>query len=313
MASVITRICRKIEYILNKTKRYDFPSTNGEWKKMKTPVYGDRSTGSIFDPYVFYLNGTYRMYVSERKMNGVDVCISKDGIHWKNTGKALDPDSNSGWEDKVNRVSVCCKDGKWYMWYTGQNKVGSQIGFAISQDGYKFNRIRNNPVLSPDLPFEEKSVMNPCVVWDEESQIFKMWYAAGEMFEPDVLCYAESEDGILWNKYKEPILIKSDNKYDCCKVGGCDVKKLSSSNYIMFYIGYQNVDTARICMASSDDGIEWKRAERNPILSPEKGAWDCDAVYKPAVIIRDNWSLWYNGRSGNKEYIGYAKKGDNEL
>lgn len=308
MAALYEKVRRKLEYIRNKNKRYDFPATNGEWKREIKSVYGDENTGSVFDPYVLLFDGMYRMYVSERKSNGVDVCVSNDGIHWEKVGQALSPNTSSGWEEKVNRVSVCFNAGKWFMWYTGQNAMGSQIGVAVSEDGYSFDRISCESVLRPQFQFEKQSVMNPCVLWDAEELVYKMWYAAGELFEPDVLCYAESKNGISWVKHSQPILEKSNNKYDSCKVGGCDVKKLSSSEYIMYYIGYQNVDTARICSASSCDGINWERYINNPVLSPEKGSWDSDAVYKPAIIFRDTWHLWYNGRSGNKEYIGYARR-----
>ena len=308
MAALYKKVMRKLEYIRNKSRRYDFPATNGEWVKKANPVYGDENTDSVFDPYVLFFDGMYRLYVSERKNNGVDVCISADGVHWEKVGQALAPCEATDWEEKVNRVSVCCNAGKWYMWYTGQNTKGSQIGLAVSNDGYRFDRITENPVLKPELSFEKQSVMNPCVLWDEDKLVYKMWYAAGELFEPDVLCYAESKDGMSWVKHSRPILEKSDNNYDSSKVGGCDVKKLSSSEYVMYYIGYQNVDTARICCALSHDGIDWTRIVNNPVLSPEKDSWDSDAVYKPAVILRDTWQLWYNGRKGNKEYIGYARR-----
>lgn len=44
-----------------------------------------------------------------------------------------------------------------------------------------------------------------------------------------------------------------------------------NDRYYMFYIGYQNVDTARVCMAESNDGIHnWVRSTDNPVISPEK-------------------------------------------
>ena len=305
------KVRRKLEYIRNKSSRYVYPAANGGWQKKPGPVYGDETTGSVFDPYVLFSDGIYRMYVSERKRNGVDVCTSSDGVHWEKTCQALGPDEGSNWEEKVNRVSVCFNAGKWYMWYTGQNAAGSRIGIAVSEDGYSFHRIGSSPVLRPELPFEKQSVMNPCVLWDAEKSVYRMWYAAGELFEPDVLCYAESKDGISWTKHPQPILEKSDSRYDCCKVGGCDVIK-GNGKYRMFYIGYQNVDTARICMAVSENGITgWVRCAENPILSPEKGAWDADAVYKPSVLTnRDKKKLllWYNGRKRECERISLAEK-----
>ena len=37
--------------------------------------------------------------------------------------------------------------------------------------------------------------MNPFVMYEDGK--FKMWYAAGETYEPNVICYAESDDGVL--------------------------------------------------------------------------------------------------------------------
>lgn len=153
--------------------------------------------------------------------------------------------------------------------------------------------------------------MNPCVLWDDADSVFKMWYSAGEKFEPDVLCLATSKDGINWEKHgQNPVFTHGIDKYDQCKVGGCDVVKVNG-RYLQFYIGYENIDNARICVAESNDGIDWKRIKQNPILSPTKGAWDSDAVYKPSVcfdIKKNNAYLWYNGRKGHNEYIGLATK-----
>lgn len=44
--------------------------------------------------------------------------------------------------------------------------------------------------------------MNPYVSYDENEKIFKMWYTAGEKYEPDVLCNATSINGVNWNKYQ---------------------------------------------------------------------------------------------------------------
>lgn len=38
------------------------------------------------------------------------------------------------------------------------------------------------------------------------------------------------------------------------KIGGCHVIELSENELLMFYIGYQNLDVARICYAKSIDG-----------------------------------------------------------
>lgn len=312
MSNIFSKVIRKAEYIHNTKSAYDFEPQRGGWKKFGSPVFGNDETASVFDPYVLKVENNYRMFVSERKNSGIICADSKDGTSWNSWETALKCNENSSWEERVNRACVCHKDSKWLMWYTGQSKENSAIGVAVSEDGIHFNKISNAPVIKPEYSYEKGSVMNPCVIWDNEENIFKMWYAAGEQFEPDVLCYATSKDGIKWDKHKEnPVLTKSQNKYDKSKVGGCHILK-TTDKYLMFYIGYQNVDTARICVAESKNGIDnWVRFKENPIISPEKGKWDCDAVYKPTVLFNkkeNKLMLWYNGRNKNCERIGYAEK-----
>jgi predicted GH43/DUF377 family glycosyl hydrolase len=203
------------------------------------------------------------------------------------------------------------------MWYTGQARGQSFIGYAESEDGLNFHRVRNEPVLVPELPFEQESVMNPCVLF--EDGVYRMWYAAGETYEPNVLCYAESRDGLNWQKSSlNPVFTcEKNNFYEQDRVGGCQVIKTDDKGYLMFYIGYEDIDTARICLARSDNGISnWERSEKNPLLSPEKGSWDADACYKPSVVWNEKqnaWLLWYNGRRVADEYIGLAAHEGREL
>ena len=148
------------------------------------------------------------------------------------------------------------------------------------------------------------------IVWNEEKHCFQMWYAAGDNYEPDVLFYAESKDGDKWIKHPEPILTKlPSHEWEKAKVGGCDVKRKSDGTYEMYYIGYQNVDVARICYATSKDGIHWDRTDNNLLIAPSENGFDSDATYKPAVLEKGNrLYMWYNGRSRNEEYIGLATK-----
>lgn len=311
MSSVFSKVRRKIEYIHNKKATYDYAPQQGDWEKYGSPVFGDETTASVFDPFVVMIEDRYRLFVSERKNSGIICTDSTDGTEWEKWKVALEAGNKGSWEERVNRASVCKIDGKWLMWYTGQSRNNSAIGIATSDDGIRFTRMQQKPILVPSEPYEKGSVMNPCVLWDKDEKIFKMWYAAGEQFEPDVLCYAESKDGINWERYaNNPILEKSNEKYDQCKVGGCDILK-ENDRYYMFYIGYQNVDTARVCMAESNDGIHnWVRSMDNPVISPEKKSWDADAVYKPTVVLnkqKNKLLMWYNGRKQNCERIGLAE------
>ena len=66
----------------------------------------------------------------------------------------------------------------------------------------------------------------------------------------------------------------------------CQVEKRGDW-YVMFYIGFEDEPTARICLARSKDGItNWQRHPANPIIFPGKNKWDHDACYKPYRDLR---------------------------
>ena len=303
-----------------------FPPTKGNWEKYAgNPVLGDKNTGTCFDPIVLpgqNCGCRYKMYFSWRPKKSVAVSQSDDGITWGEPKIVLEPDYSTGWEDDINRCAAIEKDGRLHMWYTGQAHGNSWIGYARSDAesgaGAKLERYGKDPVIVPEQPWENMSVMNPCVLWDDEQKTYRMWYSAGETYEPNVICHATSPDGINWHKHRaNPIFTKNtENIYEQNRIGGCQVIR-HKGGYLMFYIGYENIDTARICGAWSPDGISrWKRFEANPLVSPETKKWDGDACYKPSAIYEKDsgrWLLWYNGRSGHEEYIGLALHAGEEL
>ena len=164
------------------------------------PVFGNKETGTVFDGYVWKDNGKYRMDFSWRPKKACAVTFSDDGINWSDPIITLEYDESTGWEDTLNRNCVIKVDGKYKMWYTGQAREHSYIGYAESDDGLTFKRILNEPVMISEYPWEGESVMNPCVMFEHGK--YRMWYSAGETYEPNVLAYATSEDGIHWTKKK---------------------------------------------------------------------------------------------------------------
>lgn len=311
---ILVSISIGIIYFNNRNQNninYDITTMEGWNKYQSAPILGNEDTGSLFDPNVIKdKEGLYRMYVSWRKEGTIAVSTSKDGINWSELKTVLNKNTTTGWENIVNRATVLYHNDKYYMWYTGQTDNESKIGYAISEDGYNFKSY-DTPVIIPQEHYEAKSVMNPYVMYDEDEKIFKMWYAAGEKYEPDVLCYATSTDGVNWNKYENnPILSanQNENMLDNFKVGACEIKKINKDEYIMFYIGYTDINTARIFVAKSKNGItDWIRNADRPIISPTKKDFDSEACYKPSAVwdeLNKRWLVYYNGRTKNKEYIG---------
>lgn len=287
--------------------------SSGGWVKYENnPVLGG-NLGTVFDISVLKSKeGVYKMYCSWRPKRSIAISESTDGLKWSEPFICLSYNDSSGWETDVNRPVVIQKDGLYHMWYTGQAKINgaghSWIGYSESPDGKKWVRRSSKPVLSPDEPWEKVALMCPHVIWDENENIYKMWYSGGEQYEPDAIGYATSKDGMNWIKYSNNPVFSGNksNEWEQAKVTACQVIK-RSNDYLMFYIGFKNIDYAQIGMARSKDGISnWERFKENPIIKPGIG-WDSSAVYKPYAIHDNNrWLLYYNGRRDSHEQIGIA-------
>lgn len=304
----------------------------GGWEKYPhNPVMGTEGDFR-FDNHVLRTESGYRMYFSWRKHYAIAVAESADGVNWTEPELVLTPRPETGWEDDVNRPAVIYREGMYHMWYSGQtagrefssttwtdvyleaasNEDGtSAIGYATSTDGYHWQR-RDTPVLEASSPWEKQSLMCPTVLWDEGRQVYRIWYSGGGWFEPDALGYAESPDGVSWTRRSdEPVFgPEPANIWERQRVAGPQVLEHDGWFYL-FYIGYEDMFKARVCLARSRDGITgWERHPENPILSPGlPGAWDSEAAYKPFVVHdpeEDQWLMWFNARTGTTERIGLA-------
>ena len=210
----------------------------GTWRKCeRNPVLGGPRLGTCFDVNVV-TNGPapYTMYFSWRPKKAIALVRSADAMKWTQEPEiCLSADPTSGWEDDLNRSCTVFKDGVWHMWYTGQAKGCSKIGYATSRDGVNFTRVRREPVLVPERGYEKLSTMNPYVRWDEGRRLWRMWYAAGETYEPNVLCYAESKDGLNWRKWEgNPMFGHGPrDSWDRDRVGACEVHPLPDGRWVV--------------------------------------------------------------------------------
>lgn len=286
------------------------------WRRYEGNPVLDERYGETYDVSVIKVNGIYRMYLSVRNIRSIGFVESEDGIHWGDMTIILKPRNEFCWEEDINRPIVIKYNDRFYMWYTAIRYFPSDekisdlqavIGFATSYDGIHFER-EDQPVLRPDCSWEMGKVTSPHVIFDDDKRKFRMWYSGGGYWEPEMIGYAESLDGIIWSKLAgNPIFNPEPKNYwERKHTEACQVIQLNNWHY-MFYIGMEDMYKGTVNVARSCDGISgWERYPDNPILyGGSPGAWDVEAMYKPWIVQDDQrWLLWCNGRRSGIELIG---------
>jgi predicted GH43/DUF377 family glycosyl hydrolase len=286
------------------------PPAPGGWVKYEhNPIITD-ANGIYFDILVRHDDGIYRMWVSWRPKNCIALLESKDGIHWDNSPQVVLSPVPTGWEDVIYRPTIVKREDGYHMWYNGQTKDHSAIGYATSPDGVHWKRMSDQPVLKADVPWEKAALVCPYVLWDEKTKLYRMWYSGGPQMESDAMGYATSPDGLHWTKSEKNPIFNGDPNLSWEKERGVGGQVIQQGDwYYMFYIGFHDMGNSQVGVARSRDGITgWERLPQNPIipLGP-KDAWDSSSIYKPYVLLEGNkWTLFYHARMNAREQIGFA-------
>ncbi|MBI5682792.1 MAG: hypothetical protein HZC45_06475 [Deltaproteobacteria bacterium] len=180
-----------------------------------------------------------------------------------NAQPVFSPGSPAPWDSLDVEPGAVIKDGNIFkMWYTGSDNKKHRIGYAVSKDGVKWER--NDEIVfdrGEEDAWDSFSAAYPCVIKD--GNVFKMWYtgSSGKILS---IGYAESKDGIKWERRKSPVFEPAeDDVWDGFSVMYPMVIK-SENKYMLWYTGSAGI-SYKIWTAVSDDGIECKRLENKPI------------------------------------------------
>ncbi len=154
-----------------------------------------------------------------------------------------------------------------------------------------------NPVLMADQPWEEQ-VGLPNVIYDSEDKIFRMWYALYDSFAwgawggfkarlkgesawkryPYMISYAESQDGVHWTKPlfdkvpygghdKTNIVMTGLNRAQEFHVMWTPKHMGEWGRFMLWYRDRLPEHGYCINLAFSDDGVNWKHYEDNPVYT----------------------------------------------
>ena len=209
-----------------------------------------------------------------------------------------------------------------YLYYVGWNR-GVSVRYRVSgglavcgSRSSEFRKISNGPVLDRNL-VDPYAIGNVAVMI--ENDIWKMWYMSyckwttiGGVTEPFyVIKYAESPDGIAWNRQgiicvdfkneweagiARPTVIKEDGLYRMwySTRGSVDYRKDSTQSY-------------RIGYAESSNGINWIRKDEEAGIGVSEEGWDSEMIAYPCVYKHKGRTyMFYNGNGFGQSGFGYA-------
>jgi sucrose-6-phosphate hydrolase SacC (GH32 family) len=279
-------------------------------------------------PTVYVMSDRLRVYFSTRNAAGKSqiACVDLDK---KNPSKIIhlydEPVLSFGKpgtfdDDGVMPSYVLEYENQVWMYYSGWNQrvtvpYHNAMGLAISHDqGLTFERIADGPIMDRTL-HEPYIAVTPSIL--REKHIWKMWYISGirwelihSQYEPIyVIKYAESHDGITWQRYPEvvieqahsheafsrPYAVKIDGVYNLwyCYRGSFDFR--------------DGTQAYRIGHAYSKDGVHWIRNDANVGITVSPNSFDSMMLCYPCIVqVEEKYYMFFNGNGFGKSGMGYA-------
>jgi len=215
------------------------------YRKVDKPVLNPGSTGK-WDSYGVSLgaiikdNGIYKMYYIGNPAHAgpyqIGLAVSYDGINWtKNPNPVLYADSLLEFSAIASEVLKI--NNKYYMYYSASTASAKRVVcLAFSDDGVKWIRYSNNPILSVNEAWEGTGAYYPSVIFDQNKyfMVYQNYKESATAFGS-----ATSTDGIVWTKNgRNPIFTQNDtyNKWTNYLQNPYLIKV--NNEYRVYYVGY---------------------------------------------------------------------------
>ena len=301
-------------------------------------------------PSIIRENGQYQMWFdSALDTNELGYAESNDGITWTEPEggvlKTFTRSEKGGWGDRgKNDAEVLKVDGKYWIFYPAvssrlHNGWWDGMGLQFSDDGIHWTPYKDNPVfdVGPAGSWDANVVGDHG--WIKDGDRFKLWFTGishPEYGYTNQFGYAESDDGIHWNKCMyNPVLklgkpgdwdggwmscaavIKLGDKEDELASG---VYRGGKGSYHLFYTGWPSncefcEGSSQIGYAFSLDGVHWVKYHdpndsrlpyRNstPVIAwQDFGKWG-SASWHSCALLREGEEvkMWVYGSGFDENY-----------
>ncbi|HUE97880.1 MAG TPA: hypothetical protein VMN99_01425, partial [Anaerolineales bacterium] len=213
--------------------------------------------------------------------------LSTSLFHFYEGNPVVQLSNNPSWDNRfIDPGAMVYHDGMFHMFFNGINGFPAPVGvgYATSPDGFRWTRQVNEPVLSATALSESNLLGSNLFVTSALVEPNGTWilyfYTLGEsgFNGPGEIgrATAPAPTG-PWTIDPDPLLRPgSRGSWDNVQVNGPNVLK-SDDGYLMYYDALGNGNSSMIGMATSSDGVQWKKyndpattdpafAESDPVL-----------------------------------------------
>ena len=205
----------------------------------------------------------------------------------------------------VIQPCVVYENGTYKMWFSSiTSNAACVINYATSPDGINWTR-NATPVITPGQGTTwdaASTIAGPVIKVDNT---YRMYYTGfSNRYNNWNIGLATSPDGITWTKSMQPVLLGTSG--DEYQIGATDVLKFNNKYYL--YYGIINVQTYKIFVAVSDDGLSWTRYSGNPVLTGTQ-SWESTGVAY-GTVAQDGNILRMAFQNGAMSGFGFATSTD---
>jgi len=254
-----------------------------------------------------------------------------DPTRWTRRGVVLDVGPPGAFDANwVVLPHVVPAGDRWHLYYSSHCGHGRGLGafrglgLAVSDDGVRFRRHGDSPVLAPtgrDGDPDAVGIAGGSVLRVPQPGggfKWRFYYTGCPTVGDDVFldqqkccCLARSDDGLAWEKLGAVLVRDPQRDYEDIAVAGPVVQRRADGRFGMWYSaigtrwGYYSIG-----YAESDDGLTWRRGEHygdNLQLGPIGDGWERQMVAYPAVAREGSTRrLFYCGNGYGATGIGTA-------
>lgn len=263
------------------------------------------------DPHVIKFNGKYLMYYSipphtdpanPVKGWGIGIAASKDLVNWAKIAEIV-PEAEY---EKKGLCAPCARviSKKVHLFYqTYGNGRNDAVCHAVSEDGIHFVRNSTNPVFHPTGTWNCGRAIDAEVI--KFKNRYLLYFATRDPeYKIQILGVAQAPLNTnfnrgQWIQLTDYPVLKPELSWEGQCVEGASVIQKGKKLY-MFYAGSYNNSPQVIGVASSRDGINWKRLSDKPFLANgAAGEWNSSESGHPHIFGDENGKtyLFYQGNN----------------